>query len=99
MADNAILHDWQTAPSTEAWHGPIPLGGSALQLAVGKNADGRLEIFYVGTNNYLFHNWQTAPNANVWFGETRFASDSAKQIAVGTNANGSLVIFYVGHGQ
>jgi hypothetical protein len=48
---------------------------SANQIAVAQNADGRLEIFYVGTNNDLYHNWQMQPsisdNEN-WAGETRF---------------------------
>jgi hypothetical protein len=78
------------------WHGQIPLGGSADQIAVGQNADGRLEIFYVGTNGDLYHNWQTSADALVWAGQTRFANDSAQQIAVGQNADGRLEIFYVG---
>jgi len=39
-----------------------------LQTCVGtRNADGRLEIFGVGTDNALWHIWQTAPN-NGWSG-------------------------------
>lgn len=45
-----------------------PLGGAAKQLAVARNADGRLEFFYIGTDDRLYHNWQTAPN-NGWSGE------------------------------
>jgi hypothetical protein len=63
---------------------------------VAANANGELEVFYVGTNNALYHNRQTAPNSTVWTGETRFANDSAKQIAVARNADGTLEIFYVG---
>lgn len=68
---------------------------TATQVAVGQNQDGRLEIFYVGTNSKLYHNWQTLPNGN-WRGETPFPGDSAKQVAVGKNADGRLEIFYVG---
>jgi hypothetical protein len=32
-----------------------------------QNADGRLEVFGVGTDNVLWHMWQTAPN-NGWSG-------------------------------
>jgi hypothetical protein len=70
-------------------------GNSAKQIAAGQNADGRLEIFYVGGDNQLFRNWQTSPNGS-WAGETRFPGNSAKQIAVGQNADGRLEIFYVG---
>ena len=78
------------------WGGETPFpGDSAQQVAVGRNADGRLEIFYVGTNNVLYHNWQIAPNGD-WVGETQFPGDSAQQVAVGQNADGRLEIFYVG---
>jgi hypothetical protein len=42
---------------------------SAKQICVGQNQDGRLEIFYVGTNDRIYHNWQTTPNGNNWNGE------------------------------
>jgi len=80
----------------DSWRGEFPLGGSAKQVAAAENADGRLELFYVGTNNDLYHNWQTAPNSVFWNGEVHFANDSAKQIAVARNADGRLEIFYVG---
>jgi hypothetical protein len=78
------------------WHSEFPLGGSANQLAIGQNADGRLELFYAGTSNHLYHNWQIEPNSLFWFGETPFSGDSALQIAVARNADGRLEIFYVG---
>jgi hypothetical protein len=62
---------------------------------VARNADGRLEVFYVGANGDLYHNWQTAPGA-AWAGETQFTGDSARQIAVAQNQDGLLEIFYVG---
>jgi hypothetical protein len=81
---------------TDSWRGQFPLGGSANQVVAGANADGRLELFYVGTNNYLYHTWQTAPNGLFWAGQVHFADNSAQQIAVGRNADGRLEIFYVG---
>ena len=81
---------------SDSWRGEFPLGGSSHGLAVGANADGRLELFYVGTNSNLYHNWQTAPNSLFWAGEVHFADNSAKQIAVARNADGRQEIFYVG---
>jgi hypothetical protein len=86
--------------TNELWAGEFRLSGaSAKQIANGHNTgrdrDGWLEIFQVGTNSALYHNWQTAPNGS-WAGETRFANDSAKWVAVGRNADGRLEIFYVG---
>jgi hypothetical protein len=80
----------------DVWGGEAGLGGSANQIAVAQNLDGRLEIFYRGTGNHLYHNWQTAPNSKSWHGETSFPGDSANQIAVARNANGTLELFYVG---
>jgi hypothetical protein len=81
----------------DGWRGEFPfVGDSARQIAVAENADGRLEIFYVGTNGDLYHNWQKTPNGILWAGETRFAQDSAKQVAAIRNQDGRLEIFYVG---
>ena len=85
-----------TANPTNSWHGEFPFGGAANYIAVGQNADGRLEVFYAGTGSDLYHNWQLGANQLLWAGETRFSGDSAKQIAVARNADGRLEIFYVG---
>lgn len=101
MANNKIIDLWQTAPNNGWAVDPVALGGYAKQIALGRNKDGRLECFYVGTNGNLYHNWQTAPN-NGWAGEHSFAvnaqsiGDSAQQIAVGQNSDGRLEVFYVG---
>ena len=76
------------------WSGENSLGGSAKQIAVGQNKDGRLELFYVGTNNALYHNWQTSAGGG-WSGENSIGG-SAKQIADGQNSDGRLEVFYVG---
>jgi hypothetical protein len=78
------------------WNGEFALGGSATQIAVARNLDGRLEIFYVGTNGDLYHNQQTAANGVLWQGETPFPGDSAQQVSAIANQNGVLEIFYVG---
>jgi hypothetical protein len=69
----------------------------ATQLSVGTNADGRLEIFYVGTNGDLYHNWLTSTvDMTKWFGETRFPGSSANYVTALSNADGRLEIFYTG---
>jgi hypothetical protein len=92
---SAIDSRFEAAPEQQ-WWGQFLFGGSAQQIAVGQDADGHLEVFYVGTNNYLYHRWQMSPNSLVWSDETRFPSDSATQVAVGRNKDGRLEIFYVG---
>ena len=74
--DSALWHIWQTAPNNgwSNWtsHGKPPReGGGLLDLwgspGLAPSADGRLELFVVGSNTELWHIWQTAPN-NGWSG-------------------------------
>jgi len=46
-------------------------------ITVGRNQDGRLEVFGVGRDKSLWHNWQTAPN-NGWSGWQHFMSHSPR---------------------
>ena len=62
--NGALYHNVQTAPASAsapdgAWSGWQPLGGAAQQLVTGVNADGRLDVFVVGTDNLLYHNLQS----------------------------------------
>ena len=52
-----------------SWSGFFSLGGSWKGTpAVGRNADGRLEVFVEGrTDGRLWHNWQLVPNGT-WYG-------------------------------
>jgi hypothetical protein len=89
MGASPIIQNWNWASGTSFE------ADSAQQIAVAQNADGRLEIFYIGTNDSLYHNWQVSPGGS-WAGQTTLASDGARQVAVGQNADGRLEIFYVG---
>lgn len=104
-ADCKIWHNWQTEPQG-GWHGPKLLGpqpwfrmdDAALQMCMGQNPDGRLELFYAGTNGLLFHNWQTTPNG-AWHGEKgmgEFPGNHGVQLCVASNKDGRLEIFYTG---
>lgn len=115
--DSRIYHAWQIAPSTsltdsvlETWSRTSQLWNQeAKSFTVGTNADGRLELFYVGANGGLDHDWQTElpslgkPNV---FGQKgqRFGSEVAKSIAVGLNLDQLQELWYAGtskqlHGQ
>ena len=76
------------------FQGEAPLGGAAKQVTVGKNADGRMELFYAGLDDLLYHNWQGVPNGP--FQGQAPLGGAAKQIAVGSNADGRIEVFYVG---
>ena len=75
------------------WVTPNP-NVAGNRVAVGQNADGRLEVFYIGINDHIYHDWEDSPNGN-WHGEAALGG-GAKQIAVGRNADGRLEVFYIG---
>jgi acylphosphatase len=67
-------------------------GGITSRVAVGRNADGRLEVFARGTDNALWHIWQTAPN-NGWSGWTSLGGLITSNPTVISNADGRLEVF------
>lgn len=99
-ADGNLYHTSEATPS-----GPF---GALLSLgrptsvtfvgdpAVGVNADGRLEIFVIGSDGLLWHAWQAAPGSG-W--SSFFPVGSAPppgmqgEAAVSTNSDGRLEIF------
>ncbi len=98
--DRGLYHNWQTAPNGPDWGGGISgataqgLGGFGKELTAIRNRDGRLEVFYVGTNDQIYHNWQVSAGAN-WNGESSFGGQ-AQQLTLGMDADGRLELFYVG---
>ena len=60
-----------------------------------RNADGRLELFYVATNSDLCHVWQVRPNGT-WLGEVRFPATQASQVASALNLTGQIEICSIG---
>ena len=101
--DTHLFHNWQIRPGISDptnWIGETRFpGDSAKQVTVARNADGRLEIFYVGTNSSLYHNWQMKPGVSDtanWAGETVFPGDSAIQVAVAPNLDDHLETVYIG---
>jgi hypothetical protein len=63
-----VWHIWQTAPNS-AWSGWSSLGGEPyFEVIVGRNQDGRLEVFVEGRTSTtppnpsgVWHRWQTSP--------------------------------------
>lgn len=76
-----------------AWCAETPLGGEATQICSALNRDGRLTVFYVGTDGKVRHNCQ-APTPG-WKGQTELGG-WAKQLCVGQAADGGLHLVYVG---
>ncbi|GAB4030781.1 PLL family lectin [Spirosoma gilvum] len=102
---SALYNRWQTVKNTQnpaQWSAENRLGSNdlAVFLTVGQNQDGRLELFYIGTNSALYHKWQTVKNTQnpaQWSAENRLGSnDFAQDIVIGQNEDGRLELFYVG---
>jgi hypothetical protein len=72
----------------------FPASPSPPTLAVGRDADGRLELFYVNPDGILCRRSQSSPGGE-WSMETRF-DGPIKAVAVGQNADGRMSVFYVG---
>jgi hypothetical protein len=69
--DGLLWHIWQLTPNAGwgAWtslDAPSNVTGDVNYPAVGRNADGRLEVFVVGTDNALWHTWQLSPGG-AWY--------------------------------
>lgn len=60
-----VYHIWQTSPNG-GWGDWYNLGGNTSHLAVGRNADGRLEVFQASYGT-VQHAWQTKANGT-WTG-------------------------------
>ena len=94
-ADNALWHQWQTAPNN-GWSGWSSLGGVITSdPAVYNNADGRMEVFARGTDNAVWHRWQTAPS-NGWSGWASLGGVITSAIGIERNADGRMELFVRG---
>ncbi len=67
-------------------------GGLSSRIAVGRNQDGRLEVFARGMDGGLWHVWQTSPNGT-WSGWSSLGGVITSDPCVVSNADGRLEVF------
>jgi hypothetical protein len=80
------------------WSTVFTFGGSSFgEVGVGTNADGRQEIFVVGTDGQLWHSWQNNPNG-FWSDWQPLGGSFplTSTPAVGRNQDGRLEMFVRG---
>lgn len=103
--DNALWHIWQVAPNN-GWSHWQRLGSPSAttvltgKLTVGRNQDGRQELFALGTDGNIWQIWQTAPN-NGWsqwknLGQPDAGIRPSDRITVGRNEDGRQELFVMG---
>lgn len=103
--DHALWQQWQVAPNNgwSKWKTrgtPTRKISLTDRLTVGRNQDGRQEVFVVGSDGNVWQIWQTAPN-NGWsewgkLGQPPAGIRGADRITVGSNADGRQELFVMG---
>ncbi len=89
--DAALWHTHQVAPAL-SWTPWASLGGKIDLLTVGKNQDGRLEVFARGTEDFaLWHIWEVSPGG-AWSAWSSLGSQ-IDLLAVESNQDGRLEVF------
>jgi hypothetical protein len=76
------------------WHPFHTTGDRLRNLVVGRNADGRLEVFGTAGDDTIWHTWQTSPSSG-WRSWAPFhtVDDRLRNLVVGRNADGRLEVF------
>ncbi len=109
---------WHMYQKTIGWSSWIDMGlpnddgfDHFESLAVGKNRDGRLEVFAIGNNGNLYHKYQEGANRGPWHGWFNLVSSKnltgyeqskekkIKTVTVGQFENGRLVLFVTVEGR
>ena len=98
--DKQLYTNYQVA-ANGAWSGWTSLGGlwnASGKITVGNNADGRLEVFLVGTDGKLYTSYETSVNGStLWSGWTSLngAWSATGSLTVRNNADGRMQLFMI----
>jgi hypothetical protein len=103
--DHALWQKWQVAPN-DGWSEWKTLGTPVRdlplteQFTVGRNQDGRQEVFVTGSDGNVWQIWQTAPNGG-WSDWRRLGKPSAgirrgDRMSVGRNLDRRQELFLIG---
>jgi hypothetical protein len=96
--DGYVYHNTQE-PNNGKWGGDIRAfqseyyNGQALAIGCARNADGRLQLIYEGTDTYFYSSWQATQNGRYTGG---LRGGIATAFAALTDSNGCISQFYIG---
>lgn len=98
--NSEVWHVWQEQRNAGEYHSYYSnwhtLGGDFTgNPAVGKNRDGRLEVFARGKDGKMYHMWQKTPNGPAWEASwhTMGGAGLKSDPAVGYHSNKTLEVF------
>ncbi|HEU5098416.1 MAG TPA: hypothetical protein VFU22_05325 [Roseiflexaceae bacterium] len=106
--NDLLEHIWQTSPNGpfSEWARIIPIQRESADIqfvddpAVGRNRDGRLEVFVRARNKSLWHIWQTSAGGNWsewrsdWGWNADWGGDVGSKPVVAANFDGRLEVFF-----
>lgn len=95
---NNVFYKRQTAPNAVTFtdFSPLPNANSVANLALHKNADGRLQVFYRRPNNLIFTMAQSAIGSNTWGIQVNLGGTTATDSPAVGMINQLLAVFYRG---
>jgi hypothetical protein len=99
MSNNAVNHIWQNTPGANSWSGWFSIGGftNSQQLAVERNLDGWLQVFFRGAGDNAIHTMKQSSSApGGWTADASLGGGFTSDPSVGVNADGRLEIFAKG---
>ncbi|HEY9284998.1 MAG TPA: galactose oxidase-like domain-containing protein [Pyrinomonadaceae bacterium] len=99
-SDNVLYHQWYNR-SAGAWSGWHLLGAgvrSLSELAVARNTNGRLQVFFRGADDSLQYIAQTGDDPNSWGALVSLGGIITSEPSVAVNADGRLYVVVRGGG-
>ncbi len=90
--DNTLYHAWQSSPGGgfTPWY-KLGSNNVSSNSAVARNKDGRMEVFYRGSDLALWHLWENSDGT--WSGPTRIGGTLTSSPAATTDPQGRIWVF------
>ncbi|MFD4923062.1 hypothetical protein ACFWNE_17405 [Streptomyces goshikiensis] len=93
---NQLMYLREKADHT-GWEKPAWVAGALLlgDPAVGRIADGRIELYLTGTDGVLYHTWATSPGAEGWPPAQKIGGGNVRALATASTTDGLQAFLHV----